>query len=115
MAGMNRRAFLKNSALASGAAACAAMLSTEKSWANALGVPVGLQLYSVREFLPRDYQGTLNQLAAMGYRECEAAGFYGHSPTEVKQAMSQAGLHCVSAHYSLQLLQIARRNHSVRP
>jgi len=41
----------------------------------------------------------------MGYRECEAAGFYGHSAAEVKRAMAQAGLRCVSAHYSLQALQ----------
>jgi sugar phosphate isomerase/epimerase len=59
----------------------------------------------VREFLPKDYQGTLNQLGAMGYCECEAAGFFGHSAADVKRAMDQAGLHCVSAHYTLQLLQ----------
>jgi sugar phosphate isomerase/epimerase len=64
-----------------------------------------LQLYSVREFLPRDYQGTLNQLGAMGYRDVEAAGFYNHTAAEVKQSMTQAGLRCVSAHYSLQALQ----------
>ena len=81
------------------------MLATEKSWANALGLPVGLQLYSVRDFLPKDFDGTLKQLGAMGYRECESAGFFGHSAADVKQAMSQAGLRCVSAHYTLQLLQ----------
>jgi len=54
--------------------------------------------------LPKDYEGTLKQLAAMGYREVEAAGFFGRSPSEVKQAMEHAGLHCVSAHYSLSQL-----------
>ena len=87
------------------ASAYAAMLGAERSWASALGLPVGLQLYSVRDFLPRDFQGTLNQLAAMGYQECEAAGYFGHSAAEVKQAMAQAGLRCVSAHCSLQVLQ----------
>ena len=99
MQGISRREFV------AGAAACAAMLGAERSWASALGLPVGLQLYSVREFLPKDFQGTLNQLGAMGYRECEAAGFYGHSATDVKQAMAKAGLHCVSAHYPMQQLQ----------
>ena len=70
--------FISRREFVAGAAACAAMLAAEKSWASALGLPVGLQLYSVREFLPKDYQGTLNQLGAMGYRECEAAGFFGH-------------------------------------
>jgi sugar phosphate isomerase/epimerase len=97
--------FISRREFVAGAAACAAMLAAEKSWASALGLPVGLQLYSVREFLPKDYQGTLNQLGGMGYRECEAAGFFGHSAADVKQAMSQAGLHCVSAHYPMQQLQ----------
>jgi len=69
--------------------------------ANALGLPVGLQLYSVRDLLPKDYEGTLRQLGALGYREVEAAGFFGHTPAEVNQAMEHAGLHCVSAHYPL--------------
>jgi sugar phosphate isomerase/epimerase len=55
----------------------------------------------VRDVLPKDYEGTLRQVAALGYREVEAAGFFGHSPREVKQAMDRAGLLCVSAHYPL--------------
>jgi sugar phosphate isomerase/epimerase len=69
--------------------------------ANPLGLPIGLQLYSVRELLPKDYEGTLRQLGTLGYREVEAAGFFGHSPSEVKHAMEGAGLNCVSAHYPL--------------
>jgi sugar phosphate isomerase/epimerase len=41
----------------------------------------------------------------MGYQECEAAGFYNHSAADVKQAMSDAGLRCVSAHYALAQLK----------
>lgn len=92
---ISRRAFVK------GAAAGAAMLRAGSAFANPLGLPIGLQLYSVRDSLPKDYEGTLRQLASIGYQEVEAAGFYGRSATDVKQAMSQAGLHCVSAHYSL--------------
>jgi sugar phosphate isomerase/epimerase len=66
---------------------------------SGLGLPLGLQLYSVREILPTDYEGTLKQIAALGYREVEAAGFYNHSASQVKQAMRNAGLNCVSAHY----------------
>jgi sugar phosphate isomerase/epimerase len=69
--------------------------------ADPLGLPTGLQLYSVRDVLPKDYEGTLKQLSAIGYREVEAAGFFGHSPSEVKQAMNRAGLLCVGAHYPL--------------
>ena len=96
---ISRRTFLKT---ASASAACAALWnSVPQLIANALGLPLGLQLYSVRDILPKDYDGTLHQVAALGYREVEAAGFFGHSPAEVKQAMDRAGLHCVSAHYPL--------------
>jgi sugar phosphate isomerase/epimerase len=96
---ISRRTFLKT---ASASAACAALWNrTPRLLANALGLPLGLQLYSVRDVLPQDYDGTLHQIAALGYREVEAAGFFGHSPAAVKQAMDRAGLHCVSAHYSL--------------
>jgi sugar phosphate isomerase/epimerase len=95
----SRRTFLKT---ASASAACAAVWNSAP-WlmANALGLPLGLQLYSVRDLLPKDYEGTLKQLSAIGYREVEAAGFFDHTPAQVKQAMDHAGLRCVSAHYPM--------------
>lgn len=84
-----------------GSAAAALGLAGTRLLADPLGLPVGLQLYSVRTLLPKDYAGTLKQVGAIGYREVEAAGFFGHSPQEAQQAMSAAGLSCVSAHYSL--------------
>jgi len=96
---ISRRTFLKRaSASVVGAAIWG---SAPRSMADPLGLPLGLQLYSVRDLLPKDYEGTLRQLSELGYREVEAAGFFGHSPSQVKQAMDHAGLHCVSAHYPL--------------
>jgi sugar phosphate isomerase/epimerase len=96
---ISRRTFVKT---ASASIAGAAFLqSVPRLMANALGLPIGLQLYSVRDLLPIDYDGTLRQLGKLGYQEVEAAGFFGHSPKEVRQAMDHAGLHCVSAHYPL--------------
>jgi sugar phosphate isomerase/epimerase len=96
---VSRRAFLKT---ASASIACAGLYGNAP-WlmANALGLPIGLQLYSVRNMLPKDYEGTLKQLAALGYQEVEAAGFFNHTAVDVKRAMNQAKLRCVSAHYSL--------------
>ncbi len=98
VAGWDRRQFLGwgSAALAMGAYAARG----GRASASPLGLPLGLQLYSVREQLQKDYLGTLKQLAAIGYKEVEAAGFYGHSPDEVKAAMQTAGLSLVSAHYS---------------
>src|ERR1700689_5498568 len=99
MHSVSRRTFLQT---ASATAACVALWNkVPRLMANPLGLPLGLQLYSVRELLPKDYDGTLRQLGALGYREVEAAGFFGHTPSEVKQAMDHAGLNCVSAHYPL--------------
>ncbi len=77
-----------------------ALLQSSKSYAKTLHVPLGLQLYSVRELLPKDYDGTLKQIGSIGFREVESAGYYDHNAAQVKQAMSNAGLHLVSAHYS---------------
>jgi sugar phosphate isomerase/epimerase len=99
MALISRRSFVKT------AAACAAAAGTGELWANPLGLPLGLQLYSVRDYLPKDYVGTLKRLGAMGFQEVEAAGFFNHPAAEVKQAMTDAGLRCVSAHYALAQLK----------
>jgi len=76
------------------------LLKSDRLLASPFGLPIGLQLYSVREMLAKDYDGTLKQLAAIGYQEVEAAGYFGHSSQQVMSAMSAAGLKCVSAHYS---------------
>ncbi len=87
-----------------GAAAAAAFV-TNAGHASPLGLPLGLQLYSVRSLLPKDYPGTLKQVAALGYKDVEAAGFYDHSVEDVKAAMKAAGLRCVSSHYPLATLK----------
>jgi sugar phosphate isomerase/epimerase len=96
---MNRRTFL------GAGAAAATIFLTQRSQATPLGLPLGVQLYSVREMLPKDYAGTLKQVGALGYKEVEAAGFYNHPVEEVKAAMQAAGLSCVSAHYPLSTLK----------
>ncbi len=93
----SRRRFLQSSAAF---AAAAALLPSRFARANPLGLPLGLQLYSVRQQLQSNYPGTLKEVGGLGYKEVEAAGFFQHSPDEVKAAMEAAGLRCVSAHYS---------------
>jgi sugar phosphate isomerase/epimerase len=97
MAAISRRSFLTTAALA----AAASTIPSHNLYASPLAPLIGLQLFSVREALAKDYPGTLKRVAALGYREVEAAGFYNHSAADVKQMMADAGLHCLSAHYSL--------------
>jgi len=84
-----------------GAMTAAALMGSKRLFAAAGEPAIGLQLYSVRKMLAQDYAGTLRQVAEVGFRNVEAAGFYGHSAADVKQIMAGAGLNCFSAHYSL--------------
>jgi sugar phosphate isomerase/epimerase len=97
----SRRIFLK----ATGAVAVAACGDARRLAARTLHHPVGLQLYSVRSLLPKDFDGTLRQVHAAGYSVVEAAGFFDHTAPDVRKSMDAAGLRCVSAHYTLALLE----------
>ena len=93
---IDRRRFLQTGVAC---ATAAALLPARNAHATPFGLPLGLQLYSVRDQLKGDFQGTLQTVASLGYRQVEAAGFYGRSPEQIRQAMGQAALTCVSAHY----------------
>ncbi|HEY1987054.1 MAG TPA: TIM barrel protein [Terracidiphilus sp.] len=97
MSHSSRRTFLKTT----GAVAAAACLSAKHLHGAPLSMPVGLQLYSVRDQLPKDFDGTLHQLSAIGYKEVEAAGYYKKSAKEFRHSMDQAGLRCISTHHAL--------------
>jgi sugar phosphate isomerase/epimerase len=60
--------------------------------------PIGVQLYTVRTALERDFDRTLAALRAIGFREVEFAGYHGKSPRAVRTALEQAGLVAPSAH-----------------
>jgi sugar phosphate isomerase/epimerase len=99
MLSTTRRNFLQS---ASAALVCGtAALKSGRLLASPFGLPIGLQLYSVREMIAKDYEGTLKQVAALGYKDVEAAGYFGHTTQQVQAAMQAAGLNLVSAHYSL--------------
>jgi sugar phosphate isomerase/epimerase len=93
---MTRRGFVKIAGLGLMGATIAGRSALAAPW----GRPVGLQLYSVREQLAKDYEGTLKQVGGIGYREVEAAGFYNRTAEQVKQAMADAQVKCVGAHYA---------------
>jgi sugar phosphate isomerase/epimerase len=59
---------------------------------------VGLQLWSVRKALSKDFNGTLAKVRAMGFEEVEAAGLYDRSPLKFRAALEKAGLRCQSVH-----------------
>jgi sugar phosphate isomerase/epimerase len=70
-----------------------------------LNAPVGLQMWSLREYLPRDLAGTLTKIRAMGFREVEAAGLWKHTVGQLRSALDAAGLRCQSAHMQFERLR----------
>ena len=63
-------------------------------------LPVMLQLYSVRDELSKDFDTTLGEVAAMGYRyvELALAQSFGKTAAQIKESLDKAGLTAVSAH-----------------
>jgi sugar phosphate isomerase/epimerase len=67
---------------------------------------VGIQLYTVRDHMNKDAEGTLRQVAAIGYKNVEHAGywkgkFYGRTPVEFRKLLEGLGLNLVSGHVSI--------------
>ncbi len=59
---------------------------------------IGVQLYTVRDDLARDFEGTLSRIAELGYHELEFAGYHGKSPSEVRAIITRLGLAAPASH-----------------
>jgi sugar phosphate isomerase/epimerase len=59
---------------------------------------VGLQLFTASESLQRDFEGTLESIHQIGYREIETAGTLKRSAAQWRTSLGKAGLHCASVH-----------------
>lgn len=60
--------------------------------------PVALQLYSVRDAMEKDFAGTIEKAAKMGYQGVEFAGVFGHGAEETADICRKADVEPVSAH-----------------
>lgn len=61
-------------------------------------LPIAIQLYSVRDDMTADFEGTLRKIKALGYDGVEFAGLFGKSPEYIKELLKEIGLEPVSAH-----------------
>ena len=66
---------------------------------------IGLQLYSLRNEMASDFDGTLQKVADLGYKEMQFAGYHGRSPEQVKKILDQLGIASPAAHVSLELIK----------
>jgi sugar phosphate isomerase/epimerase len=62
---------------------------------------IGIQLYTVRDQMKADFEGTLAHIAQIGYKEVEFAGYFDHTPADVKAILDRHGLAAPSTHIGL--------------
>jgi sugar phosphate isomerase/epimerase len=101
---MNRREFLRRT----GGAGSAALFTVYGG--SALHAPdsrfpipdsltrIGVQLYTVRRAMQDSVERTLEQVARIGYKEVEFAGYFGRSAKEIRALLDANGLTAPSAH-----------------
>jgi sugar phosphate isomerase/epimerase len=87
-----------------------------KLHANPLGMPIGCQTWPVRDSIGKDFPSTLKELASAGFQSielCSPAGYtefgFGnlakYKGSELKKIIQDAGLTCVSCHFSMDELR----------
>lgn len=92
---LSRRSFL----LSAGAGMAAGALMSRAAFAAHHGtIPLGIQLWTVKDEAAKDLEGTLRKVYAAGFREIEFAGYYGKSPADLAKLMHDIGFSLVSTH-----------------
>ena len=88
---MNRRTFL-------GQMAMSTLIPVVGRAADQKIQRLGLQLYTVRTEMEKDFEGTLAKVAAAGYQEVEFAGYFKQDPKNVRAILDRHKLTAPSAH-----------------
>ncbi|UZK66578.1 sugar phosphate isomerase/epimerase family protein [Sphingomonas sp. M1-B02] len=91
---INRRQWLAGSAALATAVAAGPLAAQGKAKS------IGIQLYTVRELFSKDPMGTLEKIAAIGYREVEygGGGYEKLDPSALRATMDRLGLKSPSLH-----------------
>ena len=99
---VSRRDFLKSASVTA-----AALPALARSTINGAAAPqaLGLQLYTVRDWMERDMEYTLKTVYAVGYREVEFAGLFDKKPDKVKYWLDKIGLKSPSSHVSYERMK----------
>ncbi len=106
---VSRRGFLRTAAVSAAVVGASGALATPALAQDSAGrdhgrddrVPpdrISIQLYTLRNQLAIDLEGTLAALREIGYRRVEHAGFVGRTVTEFKAALDAAGIWASSGH-----------------
>lgn len=103
---MNRRTLLQIIAYGFGGGILLNNMNITGKAENKKKLPkIGLQLYTVRRNLEKDFEGTLRQIAGLGIKEVEFAGYFGQKPEEIKELLKNLKLAAPSAHTDTETLR----------
>ena len=97
----SRRRFLRDVSMGSAAAVVASRiqpLAARQAAVSPWRSRIGLELYTVRDLLTTDYEGTLAKVAAMGYTEVEPVGYNNMSPRDFRAMLDRHKLTMPSTH-----------------
>src|SRR5580704_3175673 len=98
---MHRRTFIESSI-----AAALVSATARPAWGAVHHIDrLGLQLYTVRDLMKQDFDGTIAGVAKIGYKEVEFAGYFGKTPKEAKAVIDANGLTSPSAHHPIDALE----------
>ena len=98
---MNRRSFIETSL----ATAVITSLPIRTLAAAHKIDKVGVQLYTVRSTMKTDFEGTIAKVAAIGYKEVEFAGYFDHSPKDIRAILDKTGLAAPSCHVAYAVVE----------
>jgi sugar phosphate isomerase/epimerase len=98
---MNRRKFIETSL----ATAALTSLPGRALAAQHEIKKVGMQLYTVRTVIKTDFDGTIAKVAAIGYKEVEFAGYFNHSPKDIRAILDKNELAAPSCHASYKVVE----------
>ena len=109
-AGFSRRDFIKTATVGAGAGLVgwkgrdALLAATRQAGGPRKKIPVGVQLYSVRDLAAKDLPAVLEAIGKMGYKGVEFAGYYGWEakPKELRKLLDANGLKCCGTHTGLE-------------
>jgi len=95
---VTRRAFLRRSTMGVAGLSLSAGFARLAEAAAGRKIPVGVQLYSVREQCAKDLPGTLAAIAKIGYKGVEFAGYHGRSAQELRKMLDDLGVVACGTH-----------------
>lgn len=95
---ITRRQFMQASTATAVVTALGPVLSPRATAAPGAKIPVGVQLYSVREQCAKDLPGTLGAIARIGFKGVEFAGYHNRSAKELRKLLDDLGLVACGTH-----------------